>query len=386
MSKRCLKEVNQNWTVDCSGPSSKRQRIDINNTLKPSSKSSYSTKAEWYIRKDARYGNHIDDGQDTKLIQFSDADNIKIETFFQKYKGKVGAGSLSITSDNIHYAFYIDKDNKDHGLVCITPIATSDRIVVDRQEIFELSDIKDNNMINKLTSNLTKLAKKSNIKEWIQYSQNADLDCYPIVLFDFNKTLQTEKEIMNTLTECDIVSHFNDDVLRIITKFVCNDNKFSINDCDRIISNTIGCDTAYNCYNIETTKNCCGKDMFDGFYSNLQHDLKTRWTKKNQDGGDQVWIFESGLEWGSKPISVQDIKNKLKEFECNDLDEDNDEDKILDNERTFQFMQYALDNLHDCKWIELLNRDRCPLYWILIGKAKTKSTVLVGMLFEYWTC
>ena len=63
-------------------------------------------------------------------------------------------------------------------------------------------------------------------------------------------------------------------------------------------------------------------------------------------------------------------------------DEDNPEKLVTPT--TFEFVNYMLDNVHDCKWIEIYNSDYQPVIYSLIGRTKTKRPHLGGYIISLW--
>ena len=87
-------------------------------------------------------------------------------------------------------------------------------------------------------------------------------------------------------------------------------------------------------------------------------------------------------------ISVQDIKDWIPLWVGGITvdEEDTGNDKANDSieEFTFEFLEYAINNLYDCKWLELVLCGH-SIYSILIGKTKkTNKHHLVGYLFEFY--
>ena len=82
----------------------------------------------------------------------------------------------------------------------------------------------------------------------------------------------------------------------------------------------------------------------------------------------------------SKTASVNIIRDRfstIEEYGGNARHHDN---KI--DESTFEFVQYTLDSLYDCKWLNLINTPTdYGLYWILINIRKPH---LAGIIFDYW--
>ena len=53
------------------------------------------------------------------------------------------------------------------------------------------------------------------------------------------------------------------------------------------------------------------------------------------------------------------------------------------NTLTFKFIDCALENIYDCKWIEICNSDYPGNAYALIGKTKTKRPHLAGYFIHF---
>eukprot|EP01084_Bolivina_argentea_P009368 17501_1 len=244
-------------------------------------------------------------------------------------------------------------DEYEYGFSDIDENGSNRNLFLQRTQTIILNDATQMKIINNLVNNLKTLSIPWNSEEFRCKCSNPAMELLPIVIFDINQQIQTQKSVIQSLMDSDLGSLSNSNVLKLITDFVCNDKKIPQEPFIKMINSMMINDNGYNEYkNYYSTFNtmCCVKEC-------------KIWNPK--------WCKIDPLE-----------KSEFKKI----CFEDDFTDETVFDDSMFGIIDYMNENLYDCKLVRLHEEEYYPQPWVylLIGRSNTIVPIFAGYLFCYY--
>eukprot|EP01084_Bolivina_argentea_P259709 438311_1 len=339
---------------------------------------SYKTKVVWALSERGSV-----QGFDTKYVEFPNNENAKIESFYQFHKDKKNnnndTNKLKLNYKNFEY----ELEMKDIQEIYCSNVDDSG---LQRYEMIELNDDTDNKISN-LWKNLIQLKNESNLGTLTE-KHGVGLHICPLILFDMNGIIETEQNIINSLKQCELVckSQFENNILSIIATFVCDDTKMSIQNFEKIISSTFQHDVGYNILDIDEWDERAFDKARDLIEDEIDYNVKNKNKGCEWNIVNDLWTLIFCVELENFEILSVEQMNKRFIYEDDDESDENNEDENdktdIITDSTFKFIEYMLNNLNDCHFIEIYDADCQPTYYVTVGKSRTARPHLVGYFVE----